>query len=137
MMTTHSLRVFRDALFCVDDVILAKKTAWLCEGVSWRPSESPSIEGPISLVAIANVSSDTWGLKDGDYRLMNRSEGQQCRHRGMTKSLKKLLNAAGVPPWLRDAVPIVYDGQTVAAIADNIVCDGYSELGGWRVLWRR
>jgi len=71
-----------------------------------------------------------------------RRGGERCRlaagaHR---QELKTLLQDWGVPPWLRDRVPLIYVGEQLAAVADLCVCAPFqSEPGepGIEVHWRR
>ena len=43
-----------------------------------------------------------------------------------SKLLKKLLQEHGVPPWLRNRMPLIYQNGEIAAVADLWVCSGYS-----------
>lgn len=53
-----------------------------------------------------------------------RRGGEQCRLPGRTHrhKLKKLLQASGLPPWVRERLPLVYAGEELAAIGDRWVC---------------
>jgi tRNA(Ile)-lysidine synthase len=53
-----------------------------------------------------------------------RRGGESCQiaARGVTRSLKKLLQEAGVPPWERDCIPLIYVGERLAAVAGYWVC---------------
>ena len=51
-----------------------------------------------------------------------------------SQSLKKLLQEAGVPPWERDVVPLVYSGDELIAVAGLWVCKGFAvDSDGWVV----
>lgn len=66
-----------------------------------------------------------------------RRGGETCRLRGHRHKLKKLLQDAGVPPWERARLPLVYADGELAAIGDRWVCDGFAaETGerGWRLV---
>lgn len=68
-----------------------------------------------------------------------RRGGERCRPvgRGHSQCLKKLLQAAGVPPWWRERLPLVYYGPTLVAAAGVFVCaEAEAAAGepGWR-LW--
>lgn len=52
-----------------------------------------------------------------------RQGGERLRLKGRTQRLKTLLLAAGVMPWLRDLVPLVYAGETLVAVADVLCSD--------------
>lgn len=45
-------------------------------------------------------------------------------------ALKKLLQAEGVPPWVRERLPLLYVGDTLAAVADRWVCAPYAARPG-------
>lgn len=58
--------------------------------------------------------------------------GRQHRHK-----LKKLLQAAGVPPWERARLPLLYVNNALAAIGDRWVCEPYAAKPGepgWAVV---
>jgi tRNA(Ile)-lysidine synthase len=43
-----------------------------------------------------------------------------------------------VPPWLRDAVPLLYAGDTLVAVGDYWVCAEYEAAEnqtGWKIHW--
>lgn len=42
-----------------------------------------------------------------------------------TRPLKKILQDAGVPPWLRERIPLLYAGDELVAVADLLICDGW------------
>ncbi len=46
------------------------------------------------------------GLRTADYRVTSRQGGEKIR-RGRNRSLKNLFQEVGVPPWLRDRVPLL------------------------------
>jgi len=61
-----------------------------------------------------------------------RQGGEHCRPvgRGNSKEVKKLLQEAGLPPWLRERLPLIYvDGQ-LAAVAGICVCEGFAAKPG-------
>lgn len=79
------------------------------------PIETPStFFGPGRLTLFEARSSPCLIQRD-DYVAQVRTAGMTLirRHR---RSLKKLMQEAGVPPWLRDRIPIVCCGDVVAAL---------------------
>jgi tRNA(Ile)-lysidine synthase len=73
-----------------------------------------------------------------------RSGGERCQPLGRAHSqrLKKLLQEAGVPPWWRDRLPLLYLQDELVAVADLWLCvsprtAGVSGDRAWRPLWRR
>jgi len=53
-----------------------------------------------------------------------RRGGEECQivPRGVTRPLKKLLQEAGVPPWERERIPLIFIGEQLAAVAGYWVC---------------
>jgi tRNA(Ile)-lysidine synthase len=51
-------------------------------------------------------------------------EGVRCRPAGRAHSqtLKKLFQAAAIPPWLRERTPLIYQGEQLLAVGDWWVC---------------
>ncbi len=61
------------------------------------------------------------GLRaDRNYRVSFRTAGQRSHPSGRQHSqlLKKLLQDYGIEPWLRDRLPLVLDGERLAAVGD-------------------
>ena len=54
-------------------------------------------------------------------------------------SLKKLLQAAGVPPWERSRLPLFYAGNDLIAVADRWICAPYAagpDETGLSIVWQ-
>lgn len=53
-----------------------------------------------------------------------RRGGEVCRPgpRAASRPLKKLFQEAGVPPWERETIPLIYVGERLAAVGDYWVC---------------
>ena len=71
-----------------------------------------------------------------------RQGGERCRpaNKQHSQTLKKLLQMYQVPPWERDRVPLLFDGDRLVAVADYWVCAGYQATGeqrGWCIRWQR
>jgi tRNA(Ile)-lysidine synthase len=71
-----------------------------------------------------------------------RSGGERCRAPGCegSRSLKKLLQARGVPPWWRERIPLFYLGEELLAVGDLWLCESprVQQSGqGWQVRWQR
>jgi tRNA(Ile)-lysidine synthase len=59
-------------------------------------------------------------------RVSFRSGGELVKPAGRpTRPLKKILQEAGIPPWLRERVPLLYVGEELVAVADLLVCEGW------------
>jgi tRNA(Ile)-lysidine synthase len=68
-----------------------------------------------------------------------RQGGERCQLPGRPHhhKLKKLLQAAGVPPWERARLPLLYVNDALAAVGDRWVCEPYAAKPGepgWTVI---
>ncbi|MCG5524707.1 tRNA lysidine(34) synthetase TilS [Ectothiorhodospira haloalkaliphila] len=52
-----------------------------------------------------------------------RRGGETCRLRGQTRILKKLFQEAGIPPWERERIPLIYAGDRLALVWGLWCCD--------------
>jgi len=85
------------------------------------------------------VESADAGLKtlDGIY-LERRKGGERCRPvgRGGSCTVKKLLQEAGIPPWLKAHWPLLKSGDEVVAVPGICVCENWdTKSGGFNVSW--
>ncbi len=90
-----------------------------------RPLPAPDdLEEPLTpgILAVAGGTIETTrvhgpGLRaDHEYHLRLRTGGETL-HRRHTRRLKNLLQETGVPPWLRDRLPLIYHQDTLVALA--------------------
>jgi tRNA(Ile)-lysidine synthase len=99
---------------------------------------------------VAKPTAGGGGLVAGSYRLGWRQGGERLRVNRQTRSLKRLLGGAAVPPWWRDKVPLLYgvpvhgvparasseqkvaaaSGMTLAAVADLYVSSDFQSTPG-------
>jgi tRNA(Ile)-lysidine synthase len=107
----------------------------------WSPGEPlPLPEGNGTLCALVRTGT---GLRaDLAYRVRNRRGGERCHPLGRAHSqtLKKLLQEADIPPWWRDRMPLVWCGDTIAAVGDLWICRGFeaaADAAGWQPQWLR
>ena len=66
-----------------------------------------------------------------------RQGGEQIRPRGRqhTHSLKKLMQEAGIPPWQRSRIPLIYIDHELACVCGYWVADAFAvneDQQGWR-----
>ncbi len=73
---------------------------------------------------------------DGVLTVRFRSGGERLRSGGKSRSVKKLMQAAGIPPWQRAEWPLVYSGNRLVAIAGVAVADTLGTEPRWRLSWR-
>jgi tRNA(Ile)-lysidine synthase len=98
------------------------------EGVGRLHSEPATGKG----VAIARLRSPL------RIRMRRGGEVLQLPGRSHHHQLKKLLQEAGVPPWERARMPLLFQGRELAAVADRWVCRDFAAAGqepGLRIIW--
>lgn len=92
--------------------------------------------GRVSLLPEAGPDAVRAGLV---YTIAFRRPGAACRLAGRPeKPLKQVLQESGVPPWLRDSVPLLLVDGHLAAVAGVGVCEGFVTAAGEtgvRLLW--
>jgi tRNA(Ile)-lysidine synthase len=91
----------------------------------------PEPGGPIDTLKLGRQLSVRF--RAGGERL--RPAGEQHR-----RSLKKMLQAAGVPPWRRERLPLVYAGERLAAVGDLWVADEFAAQTAdhaARIVWEK
>lgn len=122
-----ALRRYRDALY-------VEHTFALPHGGNWQGGNFALGEGWGEL---RRAAADR-GLPEGRVEIRFRQGGETLRPAGSAhhRELKKLLQESGVLPWRRDALPLVYVDDELAAVADLWLNDDLLVPGGWRVAWR-
>ncbi len=86
----------------------------------------------------AEAADDGLGLAPGSYSVRYRVGGERCKPAGRShsQSLKKLLQEHNVAPWLRERIPLLYRGDSIAAVGDLWVCaDFTAATGGLALRW--
>ena len=107
-----------------------------------RPWTGP--EGRLTLVAAtdpseATVFPDAWAAAGLSVRF--RRGGERFRPQGSAheRALKKLLQEAGIVPWMRSRIPLLYHDEELVGVGDLWVCDrarGASKSEkAWKVRW--
>ena len=76
---------------------------------------------------------------NGELRIVFRHGGEQILVRGTHRSVKKVLQNDGVPPWLRGRYPLLVDDDGLAAVGNLLYRDVGLQLKAgervWRVEW--
>jgi len=112
--------------------------------IHWRdegPLPLPGGWGELRLRrASRGISLRRW--QQGRVEVRFRGEGIKCRPagRGGARSLKKLFQEKGVPPWERALCPLIFIDGELAAVADLLVCEPFQAAIGEqaaRVEWVR
>lgn len=106
----------------------------------WNPPAPLDLAGQ-RLRVVAGLGDGLSQQRLSGRRLTVRSRrgGEICQLAGRSHhtKLKKLLQTAGVPPWDRSGLPLVYVDDELAAIADRWVCEPFRARVGersWRIV---
>ncbi len=69
------------------------------------------------------------GFKFTDYKISHRRGGESINLAGRqgTHRLKKLFQEAGIPPWLRSSIPLLYSGDRLLAAGDLWLDENFSQ----------
>jgi tRNA(Ile)-lysidine synthase len=107
---------------------------------SWQPSSTPLVN--IAVLQLRIIQREGEGIKpllfDKEFTVRFRQGGERFHPSGRnhSQSLKKLLQEAGVPPWERDGIPLLYHGEELVAVIGYWVakacCAGLGE-SGWDI----
>ncbi|WP_207061760.1 tRNA lysidine(34) synthetase TilS [Motiliproteus sp. SC1-56] len=93
---------------------------------AWQPERA--LETPAGTLRAEPTLAGGFGWPPGaTLAVAYRRGGERLRLPGRegSRALKKLLQAAAVPPWLRDWLPLIYVDGTLAAVADLWICEGF------------
>jgi tRNA(Ile)-lysidine synthase len=114
----YAIRRYRDRLYCLSRAVLEAR-----QDLVW-PSGQASIKIDSGLVlscvpASSGILQEQWQKAKVEIRFRRGGEkitlpGRQGRH-----SLKNLFQEAGIPPWERETMPLIYLDGTLAAVGDR------------------
>ncbi|MGA7801603.1 MAG: tRNA lysidine(34) synthetase TilS, partial [Gammaproteobacteria bacterium] len=125
------VRRYRDQLYALSGLPAFDAAAEF----SWQPAQPldlPSAVGTLEALPTAGAGLAARFALDGGLRVRFRRGGEMLRPSGRThrRALKKLFQEAGVPPWERERIPLVYVDGELGAVAGFWVCDGFQAMGG-------
>ncbi|HHI75632.1 MAG TPA: hypothetical protein ENJ94_00520, partial [Gammaproteobacteria bacterium] len=133
-----ALRRYRDRLWLLPRALPrppAEPLAWSGEEVLALPRGSGRLRRRL---AATGVPGHCWeqGLVTVRWQLA----GVRCRLPGGrgSRSLRKLCQAAGVPPWVRPWLPLVFVGDALAAVPGVAACEApapQAEEPCWEIVW--
>lgn len=124
------VRRYRDVL-----TVTARGTVSPDWTATWDPASPLLIPGTgkrlRAQVATGTGLAQTWA-RDVPWHVQWRRGGERCLLPGRSHhhKLKKLLQEAGVPPWERERLPLIYVDGKLAAIADRWVCQPFAARAG-------
>ncbi len=138
VFSAFEFRRYRDNLYLLKQAVNDKLQDALVETVDWNATTPLTL--PLLNIKLTAISKAGEGLKQS---LLNQSlqicfrKGGENFHpagRQHSQSLKKLLQQANVPPWERDAIPLLYYNDELVAVVGLWVCKKYAvDEGGWLV----
>lgn len=88
-------------------------------------------------------TSDNGGIREAvaaaGLAVRFRQGGERLRPAGHAqhRRLKSLLQEAGVVPWMRDRIPLLYAAEELVAVADLWVAAEFHEARGFHVYWQQ
>jgi len=112
------LQRYRDGLY----LIAIQKQLDVTQVLSWgdtsRPLELNNNGLLLTSIAPQGIARDLW--EQGKVQIKYRQGGEKIAlpNRSGRHSLKKLYQEAGIAPWLREKMPVIYIDDKIAAIAD-------------------
>lgn len=135
------VRRYRDQLYALQGLPSVDRSA----EYSWRPDsplELPAAAGTLDAVPVTGSGLAARFLRPGRLRVRFRRGGEIFRPQGRAhrRPLKKLFQEAGVPPWERERVPLLYIDGELGAVAGFWVGEGFQAHGdepGMELRWRR
>ncbi len=107
-------------------------------GWRWYPPTPLELPGRGRLTAAPGGPGDLRALPGG-YAIRLRRGGERLRLHGHCRSLKKCLQQAGIPPWQRPHLPLIYHGDELAAVPGVAIADPFRATTGepaWTVAWQ-
>ncbi|MYF69362.1 MAG: tRNA lysidine(34) synthetase TilS [Proteobacteria bacterium] len=128
-------RIYRDRLYLLEPLPAASPPGYSGKVSLARPWSGP--EGKIRLVASAGHGLPANWAEEG-FSVRFRKGGERFRPIGRPHSrpLKKWLQEAGVPPWLRARIPLLYREDALVAVGDLWVAHSAADRAGNRAPWQ-
>lgn len=130
------LRRYRDRLY----LLQAAPPLASQECYDWHPPAPLALPGNGALRVSPGMGSGLRLLQqDTVLQIRYRQGGESCRLAGRrTRPLKKILQDAAVPPWLRERLPLLYAGDELVCVPGVGVGEGWQAQWGepsWEVIW--
>lgn len=128
-------RIYRDRLYVLEPLPAASPPGYTGKVSLARPWSGP--EGRIRLVSGSGQGLPANWAEEG-FSVRFRQGGERFRPMGRPHSrpLKKWLQEAGVPPWLRARIPLLYREDALVAVGDLWIADAAAESAGNRIRWQ-
>lgn len=96
----------------------------LPESLAWSDFPKPLTLANAAITLNALPSDSGFSLPPGAVLTVAfRQGGERMRWRNQNKSLKKLMQEWGIPPWLRDRIPLLYVDNQLAVVVGYALSD--------------
>lgn len=108
---TTELRRFADDIFCLPVLVEFDP----CEKLLWHTDQELMLPGGLGILSKAHCAHPNLPV---EVMVCFRQGGERGKlvGRDHTHTLKKLFQQWGVPPWLRDRIPLLYDGEQLLEV---------------------
>ena len=131
-------RIYRGALYLFRPLCEGSGAHYSGEISESRPWSGP--EGRVCLVpAKGHGLPDRWAKEGLSVRFRVGGERFKPMRRDHSRPLKKWLQEAGVPPWLRGRIPLLYRDGELVAVGDLWISAAAAEVADagpqWEVSW--
>ena len=102
------------------------------------PLELGPVQGTLCLKA-SEQGGISPALAETGLDLRYRAGGERLQPSGHAhhRRLKSLLQDAGVVPWMRDRIPLLYAADKLVAVGDLWIAHEFHEAHGFRVIWQQ
>jgi tRNA(Ile)-lysidine synthase len=131
------LRRYRDSLYAMPPLPAHDPKLVL----SWLPMDPMSLLiGTLSVQTVTGAGAKAALCRGKTLTIRFRRGGEHCqpvgrRHR---HSLKHLFQEAGIPPWRRERIPLIYLDDQLVALAGLWICEPFGAgpgEEGWSFIW--
>nr|WP_238400323.1 tRNA lysidine(34) synthetase TilS [Legionella bononiensis] len=113
------IRRYKDSLY-----IVPSKEMHLTECIEWTDFPQPLRCGDTGSCLLAQKAQEGIRISnDAKIHIQFRQGGELFFWHGQTKQLKKLFQDWGIPPWLRQNIPLVYINGQLAAVIGYAISD--------------
>lgn len=110
--------------------------------LSWRPPQAVEVPGTdwrLRAVETTGAGLSQARAARAALTVRLRRGGERCQLAGHAhrQALKKLLQEAGVPPWERERLPLIFADEELAAVGDRWICAPFAarpDEPGWRIV---
>ena len=131
-------RIYRDRLYLLEPLPAASPQGYSGEVSPARPWSGP--EGKIRLVSgVGQGLPANWAEEGFSVRFRKGGERFRPMGRPHNRPLKKLFQEAGVPPWLRARIPLLYREDALVAVGDLWIAAAAAgntdDRTRWQVQW--